>query len=106
MAEINAARLQQKLAEDQPAPLLLDVREDWEVAIASIQGSRHIPMQQVPQRLDELDAEQETVVICHHGMRSQRVADYLEQQGFTRVLNLSGGVDDWARRVDPSMPVY
>jgi len=65
-----------------------------------------MPMAEVPKRLAELDPQAETVVICHHGGRSMQVAMFLEKQGFSRVHNLAGGLDAWARSVDPSMPTY
>jgi rhodanese-related sulfurtransferase len=87
-------------------PQVLDVRESWEVQIARIEGSLHIPMGQVPARVAELDAGTDVVVVCHHGGRSMQVALFLEKQGFARVHNMVGGVDAWARSVDPAMPVY
>jgi len=92
------------------APLLLDVREPWEFALAAIRidGLRtlHIPMNEVPGRLDELDAMQPVVCICHHGMRSAQVVAFLERQGFEAVYNLAGGVDAWSEQVDASLPRY
>ncbi len=85
---------------------LLDVRVEWEFQTAHIEGSLLIPMGQVASRIAELDSTAETVVICHHGGRSMQVASLLEQLGFPQVVNLAGGVDAWARLVDPSMPVY
>ena len=87
-------------------PLLLDVREPWEYQTCHIDGSQLVPMGDIPARVGELDAAAEVVVICHHGGRSMQVALFLEKQGFSRVSNLSGGVDAWAKTVDPSMPVY
>lgn len=87
-------------------PVLLDVREPWEFDTCKLAGSRLVPMREVPQRVAELDAQAETVVICHHGGRSMQVARFLERQGFPRVFNLAGGVDAWARSVDRAMPVY
>lgn len=87
-------------------PLLLDVREPWELAICRIDGSRSIPMQRIPQALAELDPARPIVCICHHGIRSYQVARFLEYQGFSRVINLEGGVAAWARDVDPAMPTY
>jgi rhodanese-related sulfurtransferase len=104
--QMNPATLQQYLAEGGPKPLLLDVREGWEFAHCHIGDSLHIPMAAIPGRIAELDPERETVLICHHGMRSQRVAGYLEQRGFTRLVNLQGGIDAWAAVVDPAMPRY
>jgi len=87
-------------------PLLLDVREPWEFQTCRIENARLVPLRELPARLGELDAQTETVVICHHGARSMQAAMFLAGQGFARVHNLSGGVDAWARSVDPSMPVY
>lgn len=87
-------------------PVLLDVREPWEWQTCRIADSRHVPMAQVPNRLAELDPQAETVVICHHGGRSMQVGMFLEKQGFARVHNLAGGLDAWARSVDPAMPTY
>ena len=87
-------------------PLLLDVREGWEIAYCQIDGSSWIPMREVQQRWDELDPAAEIVVICHHGVRSYHVANFLEHQGFSDVYNLSSGVDGWARQVDPTMKTY
>ena len=91
---------------DRGKPLLLDVREPWELQTCRIPEAIHVPMREIPARLNELDAEADWVVICHHGVRSMRVAQFLEHQRFTRVYNLTGGVDAWARTVDPAMPTY
>lgn len=91
---------------DRPAPLLLDVREPREHQICHLEGSMLMPMQTVPVRRQELEAGREIVVICHHGGRSMQVAMFLERQGVAGVHNLAGGVDAWAREVDPSMPRY
>jgi rhodanese-related sulfurtransferase len=107
MKQISAAELARWLGEEARAkPLLLDVREPWEFQTCSIAGSRHVPMGEIPARKDDLDAAAEVVVICHHGGRSMQVAMYLEKNGFAKVHNLAGGVDAWAKTVDPSMPVY
>jgi rhodanese-related sulfurtransferase len=103
---MSARELRSRLCNGSEPPLLLDVREPWELAICRIEGSRMLPMHRIPASLSELDPERETVVICHHGIRSRQVALYLERQGFSRVINLSGGVDAWAREVDPAMAVY
>lgn len=87
-------------------PVLLDVREPWEFGYCRIEGSQLLPMNEVPRRLDELDKDAEIVVICHHGIRSFRIARLLEHYGFSRVYNLQGGVDRWAREADPSMGKY
>ena len=104
--QMNPATLQRYLAEAEAKPLLLDVREGWEFAQCHIEGSLHIPMAAVSGRIAELDPARETVLICHHGMRSLRVAGFLEQRGFTSLVNLQGGIDAWAATVDPAMPRY
>ena len=87
-------------------PVLLDVREPWEHAICGLADALQLPMNAVPARAGELDPAAETVVICHHGARSFQVGMFLERRGFARMHNLLGGVDAWAREVDPSMAVY
>jgi rhodanese-related sulfurtransferase len=86
--------------------LILDVREPFEIALAPFPGATHIPMGDIPSRLTELDPDLETVVVCHHGVRSAQVAMYLAQMGFEHVLNLSGGIDAWSEDADPSTPRY
>jgi rhodanese-related sulfurtransferase len=86
---------------------LLDVREDWEVALAPVPAEHlHIPMGEVADRLGELDPARETVVICRSGGRSMQVANFLERRGFASVLNLAGGILAWSHDVDPNIPVY
>lgn len=87
-------------------PLLLDVRETWEYDICHIKGSELIPMQTIPRQLGQLDPQQETIVICHHGVRSRMVGQFLEQAQFENIINLSGGVTAWAQQVDQTMPTY
>ena len=89
-----------------PQPLLLDVREGWEFERCHIDGASLFPMSGVQARLGELDPARETVVICHHGVRSFHVARFLEANGFSNVINLTGGIDAWAKQVDRAMPTY
>jgi len=97
-------------AEGGPAPLLLDVREPWEFALAAIRidglATLSIPMNSVPARLAELDPAQPVVCICHHGARSAQVVAFLERQGFEAVYNLAGGIDAWAAQIDAGVPRY
>lgn len=86
--------------------VLLDVREPVEVRAASLPQSVHIPMREIPARMHELDQAAEIAVLCHHGGRSARVAQFLAMQGFTRVYNVSGGIDAYSKRVDPAVPRY
>ena len=95
-----------QLLDIKPQTILLDVREKWELEICQIASSLHIPMQNIPDSLEELDSEREIVVICHHGARSMQVASFLEQSGFSNIINLAGGVDAWAETVDPEMQRY
>jgi rhodanese-related sulfurtransferase len=107
LKQIAAAELAAWLADaGREKPVLLDVREPWELEKARIDGARHIPMREVPARLSELDPDATVVAICHHGGRSHQVAMFLEKNGFAEVHNLVGGVDAWSRTVDPAVPVY
>ncbi len=85
---------------------VLDVREPWELGIASLADAFVIPMNQVPNRHGELDRERPLAVLCHSGMRSYRVAAWLQQNGFRQVVNVAGGIDAWAAEVDSSMSRY
>lgn len=107
MQYLTPSQLSEWMADEKrKKPVLLDVRESWEFELCRLDDSVHVPMASIPVRLGELDAEEETVVICHHGARSFQVASFLEQRGFTRLYNLESGIDGWARTVDPSMPKY
>ena len=90
--------------------VVLDVREPWEVQLASVRAEgfalRTIPMNELPARLTELSPDTALACLCHHGMRSQQVAHFLLQQGFTEVVNLQGGIDAWSCDLDSSVPRY
>ena len=96
MRNLSAPQLAAYLKTAQP--LLVDVREPWEFDLCHIEGSINIPMGQITQSLDQIDAADETVVICHHGIRSQQAVENL--------INLDGGVDAWAREIDLDMALY
>lgn len=85
---------------------LLDVRQPNEFELCALPGAQLIPLGELPARLNELDPKAEYVVYCHHGGRSMRAAMFLQQQGFTQVANLEGGIDAWAAEVDPTLPRY
>jgi rhodanese-related sulfurtransferase len=85
---------------------LIDVREPWEVELCRIVGSRSIPLGELQQRAGEVDADKTAVVICHHGMRSYHATMWLRQNGFDKTLNLAGGIDAWAREIEPGMQRY
>jgi adenylyltransferase/sulfurtransferase len=84
---------------------LLDVREPYEFQIAQI-GGKLIPQNDVPQRLAEIPRDREIVVQCRSGARSQRIAEFLKQSGYTRVVNLAGGILAWSDEIDPSVQKY
>lgn len=88
------------------APLVLDVREPWELNVASIPDVLHIPMNEIPARMGDLDKDRDIVVMCRSGGRSMQVAQFLARNGFRSVANLSGGILAWSRDVDPSVEPY
>lgn len=106
MRELGPRELQRHLRTAEAPPLLLDVREPWEYRICHLDDSKLVPMGQVPNSLDQLDPSQGIVVICHHGVRSAYVGQFLEHRGFSKVINLRGGLDAWARELDTHMAIY
>ncbi len=104
--QLSARQLKERLAAGGEPLVILDVRQPWEAQVCALPGSTLIPMNDVPHRLEELDRNAEIVVLCHHGVRSQRVAHYLQTVGFERLYNLSGGIDAWSKEVDPGMATY
>jgi rhodanese-related sulfurtransferase len=104
-SEISVAELRRMRAAND-AFLLVDVREDDELATASLDGVLHIPMDEVGRRLSELPKDADIVVMCHSGGRSGRVASLLRESGYPSVANLAGGIDAWSREIDPSVPRY
>ena len=106
MKSLSVRELADWLADSaRPAPLLLDVREPWEYQICRIEGAQLVPMRELAQNWQDLTLDGPVVCICHHGGRSAQVALFLERQG-KEAYNLSGGVDAWARQVDPAMATY
>lgn len=91
---------------DHTDAILLDVREDSEVALCALPQHQHIPMNLIPIHHNELPDDVPIVVYCHHGVRSLNVARYLEHVGFEQLYNLQGGIDAWAQMIDPTMPRY
>ena len=102
--QISAQELKQRLDAGE-AVYILDVREPAEYQAANL-GGKLIPLNTLPQHLEELDREREIVVHCHAGVRSQRAAEFLQQAGFRKVKNLRGGILAWADRIDRSLPKY
>jgi rhodanese-related sulfurtransferase len=103
--QLTATELKNKIQQKENL-FLLDVREPHEFEYASITNSVLIPLSQIPKRLSELDPQQEIVVICHHGMRSQQAANYLAQSGYKNIANLTGGIDAWSCTCDSSVHRY
>jgi rhodanese-related sulfurtransferase len=105
VTEITPSELQARRAAG-TAPVVLDVREGWEVQLASIPGVLHIPMNEIPAQLSQLDPNAEIVVMCRSGGRSMQVAQFLARNGFRSVANLTGGILAWSRDVDPAVATY
>ena len=105
MSEISPQDLKARL-DRKEAPLLLDVRQDWETKLCRLPNAVHIPIEEIELRVEELNPEDPIVVYCHAGVRSAAVAEFLRSLGFKDVRNLAGGVDLWARTVDPTMRRY
>ncbi|MBS7807545.1 rhodanese-like domain-containing protein [Variovorax sp. PCZ-1] len=113
--QIRPAAFGQWLAtQSDTTPLVLDVREPWETNTASIKPLADspgfdvlfMPMQTIPQRLNELPADRPIACLCHHGMRSQQVAAFLLNRGFENVINISGGIDAWSHELDNTVAAY
>ncbi len=88
------------------ALVVLDVREPWEFDLASVPNSTLIPMSTLPSAINRLERTAEYAVLCHHGMRSEMAANWMRAQGFSRVLNITGGIDAWSTSVDATIPRY
>ena len=106
MREFTSCECKTYLEQAINKPLLLDVREPWEYQLVNLENSCLIPMRSIPQQAKTLDPQQETIVICHHGIRSRQVARFLESIGFTNLINLCGGLDAWARDTDTQLATY
>ena len=112
IAQIRPAQLDQWLtsAREHGEPVVLDVREPHELQLASVHAKGFtlltVPMNSVPVRLSELDPSQPIACLCHHGMRSMQVANFLHNQGFEHVVNVAGGIHAWSAELDPSVAVY
>jgi rhodanese-related sulfurtransferase len=88
------------------APLVVDVREPWEVELCRIDGAVAIPLGDIARRAGELPRDRPLVMVCHHGGRSQHAATLLSGSGFAQVHNMRGGIDAWALEVEPTMKRY
>lgn len=86
---------------------LIDVREPWEFSVTHVEGSLHMPMAHIPNRAPtELNASERLIVLCHHGVRSLRVTEWLRKQGFDQAQSLAGGIEAWSLEIDPEVPRY
>jgi rhodanese-related sulfurtransferase len=103
--EITPQEVQQRRERNEEL-FILDVREPWERQAASIMPSQHIAMADIPSQLQELDPDQHIIVVCHHGVRSLMVTDWLRKQGFEKVQSMSGGINRWSLEIDPKVPRY
>jgi rhodanese-related sulfurtransferase len=110
ITELNVKDFAQRRAESPIGLQLLDVREEQEIAIAALDGFQNVPLSQFQIWSDtlphQLDPHAETFVLCHHGMRSAQMCQWLVQQGFTHVNNITGGIDAYSALVDSSVPRY
>jgi rhodanese-related sulfurtransferase len=107
MQTISAIELQAWLNDTaRKAPQVIDVREEWELALAKLAFAQHIAMQTIPEQLNAIDDTDAIVVVCHHGVRSYHVALFLEKQGFEKLYNLTGGIDAWSSQVDQTIARY
>jgi rhodanese-related sulfurtransferase len=104
IAEITPAALRELLAGANP-PSLIDVREDGEAAICTIEGAILIPMNSLPQRVAEIPTDRPVALYCHHGMRSWMAGQWLARNGYD-ALSLAGGIDRWAAEIEPGMNRY
>ena len=95
-----------KLLKNGSSPTIIDVREEFELEISKIEGAMHIPMNQVPERLEELNPDNEYVIMCRTGVRSSQICEFLSNQNFRSVANLTGGINEWAKKIDSSLPIY
>jgi rhodanese-related sulfurtransferase len=102
---LGPRQVNERLRREDP-PLLVDVREPWERHAAAIPDSHHVPLGELPFRLDELPRDRDLVIVCHHGNRSLQAAWWLAGQGYDRLANLDGGIDGWSREVAPDIPRY
>jgi rhodanese-related sulfurtransferase len=103
--ELTPRQVRERLARENEI-LFVDVREEWEYETARIDGSILIPMREIPGKLESLQARNEIVLFCHHGMRSLNAAAWLREQGVENAWSMAGGIDRWSVEIDPAVPRY
>ncbi len=106
MEEISASQAAELLQNQSDSTILLDVREHKELEFAAIAGALHIPMGDIPARLEEIDSAKTVVCMCHGGGRSAQIAVFLAARGYEQVVNLAGGINAWSETVDSNIPRY
>ncbi len=110
LPQISVEQLHQRMSESTEGLQLIDVREEEEIAIAYLEGFKHLPLSAFAEWSDQIpscfDPDAETLVLCHHGSRSAQMCQWLMRQGFTNVKNIAGGIDAYSLIVDPSIPRY
>ena len=104
--EISVATAKALLTSGEGQALILDVREPPELAINHLAGAEHIPMRQIPAHVATLPRDRHLLILCHHGQRSLVVTHFLRAQGFAAVSNIAGGIDAWAKEIDPTLARY
>ena len=105
MKDITPKQLKSRLDAGEAIDII-DVREAWEVAQGMLANAIHIPMDDIPDAVDQISKDKPVVIMCHTGRRSEQVAMWMDTEGFDNVLNLVGGIDQWSREIDPSLPRY
>ena len=103
--EVDVKTLESKLKNKENF-ILLDVRTDREYFLSSIEGSLHMPMNIIAEGYTSLDKDKEIIVQCKSGVRSEKVCEFLLNNGFKNVKNLAGGIVEWAKRIDPTIIIY
>ena len=103
--EMDVIELEKHL-QNESSPTIIDVREEFELEISKLDEAIHIPMNDLPKRLDELNENIEYVIMCRTGVRSAQICEFLANQNFRSVANLTGGINEWAKQIDPAIPVY
>lgn len=104
MQTLTPAELQQRLARGEAT--VVDVRESPELELARLKGAVHLPLSELAQRWTELQPLKQVVLICHHGVRSERAGRFLQQQGLEDLAHLEGGIDAWSEQIDSNVARY
>jgi adenylyltransferase/sulfurtransferase len=104
--ELTVAEVKRRRASAPGRTAIIDVREADELEICRIEDAEHIPMRQIPERVDSLSRDKHLLILCHSGGRSRRVTEFLRARGFNAVSNIGGGIDAWAEEIEPGMRRY